>query len=80
VDEDIRNRCIYEPGKWEQGGWFTRRHDQNDLYDVATTPSERKPTAEAEREAEGGRRGDPPRSEGSITPTQIPAASRRGTA
>lgn len=22
--DDVRNRCVYRPGIWEQGGWFKR--------------------------------------------------------
>jgi len=25
VDDDVRNSCLYEPGKWERGGWFSKR-------------------------------------------------------
>ncbi|KAI0021838.1 hsp90-like protein [Xylariomycetidae sp. FL0641] len=23
--DDVRERCLYEPGEWERGGWFVRR-------------------------------------------------------
>lgn len=54
IDEEIRNDCLYKPGKWEQGGWFTALKDQIDAYAVDTHPSQAKPTQEAENEqAEG---------------------------
>lgn len=31
-DDEIRNSCIYQPGQWEIGGWFQRRH--HDLLDA----------------------------------------------
>jgi CheY-like chemotaxis protein len=77
VDEEIRAACVYEPGKWEQGGWLSSKQDQKNMYEAVTTPSEAKPTAEAEREIEDGRSGDLPASEGSITPT--PSINRRDT-
>jgi hypothetical protein len=67
VDEGTRNECLYEPGKWEQGGWFSKRDEQQAIYDVPTMPSEDKPTASAEKEAAEGRNSDL-MSEGSITP------------
>ena len=74
VEEETRASCVYEPGKWEQGGWFFAKKDQKDMYDVGTSPSGEKPTAEAEREIAGGVISDPMSSgeEGSITPTPKP--------
>lgn len=40
VDEETRERCIYTPGKWEQGGWFSCREKQLSESDIDTTPSE----------------------------------------
>ncbi len=37
VDEDIRESCIYQPGKWEQGGWFNKREKK--VPEVDTRPS-----------------------------------------
>lgn len=48
ADEEARNSCLYEPGKWERGGWFFSRQDQKDAYDVDTVPSQRQPTFETE--------------------------------
>jgi light-regulated signal transduction histidine kinase (bacteriophytochrome)/CheY-like chemotaxis protein len=36
VDEEVRRSCIYQPGRWEQGGWFSCREKQ---VEVDTTPS-----------------------------------------
>jgi CheY-like chemotaxis protein len=27
MDDGVRNRALYTPGQWEQGGWFRRRID-----------------------------------------------------
>jgi CheY-like chemotaxis protein len=48
VDTDARNQCLYEPGKWERGGWFSPREDQEDPFIVDTRPSQEKPTAVSE--------------------------------
>ncbi|OCT46390.1 phytochrome-like histidine kinase PHY1p [Cladophialophora carrionii] len=45
VDEEARNECLYQPGKWERGGWFSSREKQHDSYDVDTHPSQEKPTS-----------------------------------
>ncbi|KAL3421993.1 hsp90-like protein [Phlyctema vagabunda] len=37
VDDDVRNACIYQPGKWEVGGWFQRR--QLGILRASTFPS-----------------------------------------
>ena len=37
VDETIREKCVYQPGKWEAGGWFCKR--QSDLFAASTKPS-----------------------------------------
>ncbi|KAJ9605317.1 hypothetical protein H2200_009974 [Cladophialophora chaetospira] len=42
VDNEARNECLYEPGKWERGGWFFPREDQKDSHDVDTRPSQEK--------------------------------------
>jgi CheY-like chemotaxis protein len=48
VDEETRNTCLYEPGKWEQGGWFAGLEVQADAHAVDTHPSQAKPTQETE--------------------------------
>lgn len=25
ADDDVREKCLYQPGEWERGGWFARR-------------------------------------------------------
>lgn len=37
VEEDTRETCLYQPGKWEAGGWFCKR--QPDVFSSSTTPS-----------------------------------------
>ncbi len=37
VEEEIRNSCLYQPGEWERGGWFTKR--QPSVFDAQTNPS-----------------------------------------
>jgi CheY-like chemotaxis protein len=55
VDETTRNTCLYEPGKWEHGGWFTALQQQPDAHAVDTHPSHDKPTQEAENQIAGRR-------------------------
>jgi DNA-binding response OmpR family regulator len=40
VDGETRNACVHEPGKWEQGGWFTKQEDRRDMFSVTTVPNE----------------------------------------
>lgn len=35
VDEDTRGSCLYQPGEWEHGGWFTRQ--QSDIFSAPST-------------------------------------------
>ncbi len=37
VEEDTRETCLYESGKWERGGWFRKR--QPDVFSASTRPS-----------------------------------------
>ena len=37
VEEEPRESCLYEPGEWERGGWFTKR--QPDVFTSSTKPS-----------------------------------------
>ena len=37
VDEQARREALYEPGQWEQGGWFTER--KADIFTSDTKPS-----------------------------------------
>lgn len=43
VEEDTRESCLYEPGQWERGGWFTRR--QSDVFESSTKPSSKTPVS-----------------------------------
>jgi hypothetical protein len=45
VDDETRDACLYQPGHWEQGGWFTKRERQPDAFAVSTAPSEKSPTS-----------------------------------
>lgn len=70
VDEDFRNTCIYEPGKWEQGGWFEQRPEESETYDVVDThPSGKKPTAETDTVSSDDSQKSDPFTDGSVTPT-----------
>ena len=75
IDGNLRNTCLYEPGKWEQGGWFVGRQNTKSMYETYTTPSEEKPTQESERMIADGRISDPANSDGSVTPTPQPIDS-----
>lgn len=37
VERDTRERCLYERGQWERGGWFATQ--QPDIFTAATVPS-----------------------------------------
>lgn len=76
TDDDVRNTCVYQKGKWEEGGWFQKREDQQTMFDVDTKPSQEKPTAETEGEEHEGRTNDPSPA-GSLTPTQPPTTGTK---
>ena len=42
TDGEVRNQALYQPGKWEQGGWFEPKPTQP--YKTDTRPSEQSPT------------------------------------
>lgn len=44
VDEDARKACLYQSGRWEQGGWFEDRPSQHDVHQLDTRPSGKPPT------------------------------------
>lgn len=80
IDEETRNDCLYQPGKWEQGGWFSPRDEKADAFAVDTHPSLEKPTQETENAQADGRGSDPANASdegastvGSITPLAVPA-------
>jgi hypothetical protein len=45
IDDEARNECIYQPGKWEQGGWFDNRPSQLGIHHTDTRPSGEPPTS-----------------------------------
>lgn len=44
VQTETRNRCLYKPGEWERGGWFSAT--QSDIFNASITASG--PTSGAE--------------------------------
>ena len=53
VDESVRERCVYQPGKWEQGGWFSKREKQVPDTDTRPTP-ERGPASNYSMDGDSG--------------------------
>lgn len=49
LDRGVRSTCLYEPGKWEQGGWFA--NDATDVFSAATAPSPTNPVTTAPTES-----------------------------
>ncbi|CAD6567826.1 MAG: Light-sensor Protein kinase [Alectoria sarmentosa] len=43
VEEKTRKSCLYEPGKWERGGWFAKQ--QPDVFTSYTKPSSTAPVS-----------------------------------
>ena len=43
VEVKTRESCIYEPGQWERGGWFSKR--QPDVFSAQTEPSSTAPVS-----------------------------------
>ena len=43
VEEDTRQACLYQQGKWEVGGWFCKQ--QPDVFSSSTTPSPKAPVS-----------------------------------
>lgn len=71
VDDAERNSCIYQAGKWEQGGWFRLREDRDTQYEASTEPNQQNPTAagKAVDGADDAPNGiSPDETDGSITP------------
>ncbi|KAL8654255.1 MAG: hypothetical protein Q9226_003505 [Calogaya cf. arnoldii] len=46
VEEETRESCLYAPGQWEKGGWFTKL--PKDIFDASTTPSATAPVTSTE--------------------------------
>ena len=70
VQDEVRNDCLYQKNKWEQGGWFEARQEENHQFDIDTRPSGHRPTLDGEQhnsdDSSSGK--TVPASEGSITP------------
>lgn len=70
VDESIREGCVYQPGKWEMGGWFQAKNPNPGRQDgIDTKPSGENPTVESERNINKCRQ---PSTDGSLTPIASP--------
>ncbi|KAI4158157.1 MAG: hypothetical protein LQ342_007701 [Letrouitia transgressa] len=46
VEERTRERCLYVPGQWEKGGWFSKT--QADVFDVSTAPAPNDPVSQTQ--------------------------------
>ncbi|KAI4228510.1 MAG: hypothetical protein L6R36_001547 [Xanthoria steineri] len=46
VEEKTRESCLYAPGQWEKGGWFTSL--PKDIFEASTTPSATAPVTSTE--------------------------------
>ncbi|KAL8728083.1 MAG: hypothetical protein Q9166_005608 [cf. Caloplaca sp. 2 TL-2023] len=46
VEEQTRKSCLYAPGQWEKGGWFTSL--SKDIFDASTMPSTTAPVTSSE--------------------------------
>lgn len=57
VEENTRVGCLYQPGKWEAGGWFARR--QPDVYTSLTHQSSQAPVTSSRRASQPNRGDDP---------------------
>jgi hypothetical protein len=56
VDAETREKCLYQPGHWEQGGWFNRAQE---LPKTHLGPDPSKPVGTNESEGPGGGVQDP---------------------
>lgn len=39
VDDEVRVSCLYAPGQWEKGGWFSTRNTEEKKDDGIPTPT-----------------------------------------
>ena len=46
VDPEQRDNCVYESGKWEQGGWFHKFPTPEDIFTSKTSPDEDAPVSQ----------------------------------
>jgi hypothetical protein len=44
IDAEARKECLYQPGKWERGGWFEDRPFIPHVHDINAKPSDEPPT------------------------------------
>ena len=44
ADTGARAECLYEPGKWERGGWFSPKEEHHDAFEIDTHPNMHSPT------------------------------------
>jgi CheY-like chemotaxis protein len=44
IDAEARKECLYQPGKWERGGWFEDQPFVPDVQDINTKPCDEPPT------------------------------------
>ncbi|KAL8991687.1 MAG: hypothetical protein Q9169_007746 [Polycauliona sp. 2 TL-2023] len=56
VEEKTRESCLYAPGQWEKGGWFTTL--PKDVFDASTTPSTSAPVTSTEMPSAPPQKGD----------------------
>lgn len=78
VDKAARSSCLYKPGEWEKGGWFSQKQDS--ILDAKTNPSKVSPvqyppptkeTPQPDKDSLGS--GDSQGSDtGTITPMTVP--------
>lgn len=62
VDEKMRDSCLYKPGQWEQGGWFSSL--SKDIFnDAFTRPSASAPVTSTKMESAPPQSSDDPISE-----------------
>ncbi|KAL8887567.1 MAG: hypothetical protein Q9215_004883 [Flavoplaca cf. flavocitrina] len=58
VEEKTRESCLYAPGQWENGGWFTCL--PKDVFEASTTPSATAPVTSTEMPSAPPQKDDDP--------------------
>ena len=58
VEEKTRESCLYAPGQWENGGWFTSL--PKDIFEASTTPSATAPVTSTEMPSAPPQKDDDP--------------------
>ena len=51
VEDETRSRCLYRPGEWERGGWFSK--SSIDLFGSSTAPSSSNPVSQSSSQVDG---------------------------